>query len=84
MDQTDYFAGYEDKETIKAVCNRCGGNNILQQANIMLPINDFKGELKTRDELLEDMMWDDYYYCKDCSDECNPIFDGGCGMEVKE
>lgn len=56
-------------------CKDCGGKDILQQANLMLPMNDFDGPIKTRKELLEDIMWDDYYYCNDCKDECKTYLD---------
>ena len=35
----------------------------------MLPINDFEGPLKTFDEIMNDLVWEDYYYCKDCAEE---------------
>ena len=38
-------------------------------------MNDFDGPIKTRKELLEDIMWDDYYYCNDCKDECKTYLD---------
>ena len=38
-------------------------------ARIMLPINDFEGPLKTFDEIMNDLVWEDYYYCKDCAEE---------------
>jgi hypothetical protein len=63
-------------KSIKAECDHCGGDNIHQQANIMLPINDFAGPIRSYEKFLDDLMWDDYYYCKDCSDECHPVFDG--------
>lgn len=52
---------------MKTICSECKGENIHQQATIMLPINDPENEYG---DLLADMEWEDYYWCKDCWMEC--------------
>tara|TARA_Y100001951_G_C11093049_1_gene157783 strand:+ start:356 stop:559 length:204 start_codon:yes stop_codon:yes gene_type:complete len=54
---------------MKYNCYKCGGLEVFQSANIMLPINDFEGPLKTGDEIIKDLVWEDYYYCKTCAEE---------------
>jgi hypothetical protein len=58
-------------------CVRCKGANILQEASVMLPVNDFIGAVAnlTRQDKL---VWSDLYYCEDCedyldvTDDCQP------------
>ena len=54
---------------MKYNCYKCGGLEVFQSARIMLPINDFEGPLKTGDEIIKDLVWEDYYYCKTCAEE---------------
>ena len=55
------------------ICDKCGSNDIHQEASIMLPINDFAGPLKEYNKILEDLEWQDHYWCKKCDDECHTI-----------
>ena len=53
-------------------CNKCGSKDIRQQISLLVDPND--------DEciaLLEasDFVWDDYFYCMECVDECEIIED---------
>ena len=50
---------------MKTICQTCGGDNIHQQASIIVEINK---EIIVPN--LSDFEWDDYYYCTDCEDEC--------------
>ena len=50
-------------------CYKCGGLEVLQSASIMLPINDFEGPLKTGGEIMNDLVWENYFYCIDCAEE---------------
>ena len=50
---------------MKVFCTKCGGKDIHQQASILVEIN--KEIIKPE---LEDFLWEDYYYCIDCADEC--------------
>ena len=50
---------------MKSICTKCGGQDIHQQASIMVEINK-----KTIVPNLDDFVWDDYYYCMYCGDEC--------------
>ena len=48
-------------------CNKCKGNNVLQQASILIDWRDM-------DEpdffiCLGDLSFDDYYYCTDCEED---------------
>jgi len=45
-------------------CNKCKGNNVLQQASILIDWRD----MDEPDFCIElgDLSFDDYYYCKDC------------------
>ena len=45
-------------------CNKCKGNNVLQQASILIDWRD----MDEPDFCIElrDLIFDDYYYCVDC------------------
>ena len=59
------------------ICKNCGGANIRQAANLLLDPNRCgtgpfsrsscpPEELVTREDL-ETLVWEDFYYCKDCA-----------------
>ncbi len=50
---------------MKSICTKCGGQDIHQSATIMVEIN--KEKIKPE---LNNFVWEDYYYCMDCADEC--------------
>lgn len=50
---------------MKSICTKCGGKDIHQSATIMVEINK-----ETIVPNLDDFVWEDYYYCIDCADEC--------------
>ena len=50
---------------MKVFCTKCGGKDIHQQASILVEIN--KEIIKPE---LDNFVWEDYYYCIDCADEC--------------
>ena len=50
---------------MRTICAKCGGQDIRQQASIMVEIN--KEIIKPE---MDNFVWDDYYYCMDCADEC--------------
>ena len=54
--------------TKQLICVRCKGENLLQEASIMLPLKNFNGHIPTSDKLINDINWSDLYYCKDCED----------------
>ena len=45
-------------------CNKCKGNNVLQQGSILIDWRD----MDEPDFCIElgDLIFDDYYYCVDC------------------
>jgi hypothetical protein len=61
---------------MRITCNTCGGENISQAASIMMDLIDYKEKWFVWN-WWEDLQFEDYFFCKDCDDECFPI-------EVKE
>ena len=49
---------------MRTICNECQGENILQQATIMVDLQDLKEPDFHVD--LGGLVFDDYYYCTDC------------------
>ena len=47
------------------ICSECKGKDIHQQGTIMLPINESNMVYN-----LDDLEWDNYYWCMDCDLEC--------------
>ena len=49
---------------MRIICNNCKGDNVLQQASILIDWRD----MDEPDFCIElrDMLFDDYYYCTDC------------------
>jgi len=52
------------------ICKSCGGANIRQAANLLLDPNlcGTGEELVTREDI-ETLVWENFYYCKDCADK---------------
>jgi hypothetical protein len=62
-----YWYHLEADMTNKEVCATCGSDNILQRVTFMTNPN------APRHVMLEDNWeWDDFYYCEDCEDTCDP------------
>ncbi len=51
------------------ICSECKGKDIHQQGTVMVPINIPNSEDKA-DQILSDLMMEDYYWCIDCDSEC--------------
>jgi hypothetical protein len=49
---------------MKEVCEKCGTDNIQQQATIMLNPNDLEKELDWNS-----VTWEDFYWCLDCEEQ---------------
>ncbi len=52
------------------ICPKCGGNNVLQQASIMIDLEDLDDP--NFHISVTDLHFDDYYYCVDCQDTTWP------------
>lgn len=52
---------------MRTICNDCQGENILQQATILVDLQDLKEPDFHLD--LGGIFFDDYYYCTDCDQE---------------
>jgi len=50
---------------MKTVCKKCGSDDIHQQATLMINPNNIEKGLD-----LDHVIWDDYYWCGVCEDEC--------------
>ena len=50
-------------------CEKCGGENVLQEWSTMLPMNKDNGWETGADDCYDT----DYYFCNDCDDDCSPI-----------
>ena len=52
---------------MRIICNKCKGDNVLQQASILIDWQD----MDEPDFCIElgELHFEDFYYCKDCEDE---------------
>lgn len=58
-------------------CSKCKGTNVLQEASIMLnPNNPEATGVEFGSIALDNLMWEDYFYCDDCKDETQVEEDG--------
>ena len=55
----------------KEVCDECGGSDIRQQITFMVDPNDVPKSIKLDGE----EVWDDYYWCNNCEDECDADYE---------
>jgi len=55
------------------ICSTCGSSDIKQEASIMLDPNfPYLGKDYTA-EWWKDFIWNDFYRCNNCDDECETI-----------
>ena len=52
-------------------CDKCGSKEVQQEFSVMLPMNSEDGW----EQAIENCYGNDFYYCEQCDDECNPIRD---------
>ena len=53
----------------KQCCSICNSLNITQQICFMIDPNDVPKEIK----LDGTEIWDDWYWCDNCEDDCKPV-----------
>lgn len=54
---------------MKWTCDKCGGENVLQEWSTMLLMNKEEGWEDGGDNCYDT----DYYFCNDCDDDCSPM-----------
>ena len=51
------------------ICEKCGSKEVQQEFSVMLPMNSEDGW----EQAIENCYGNDFYYCEQCDDECDPI-----------
>ena len=59
-------------------CDKCGSKKVQQEYSVMLPMNSEDGW----EQAIENCYGNDFYWCTECDEECDPIRDDDQDPEV--